>query len=128
MTFVQWMGMAAASAVLCMIVRMHQPQLASVCAVAAGAMLVLSALHSLGDISSLFSRLTALGGLKEGYLGTLLKVLGVSWIAEMAAHFCEDLGEKGLARKVELAGKLSVFTLTAPLLVTLLEMILELAP
>ena len=41
---------------------------------------------------------------------------------------CTDLGEGGLARKVELAGKLSVFSLTAPLLVNLLEMILELAP
>ena len=120
------MGLAAASAVLCMVVRQHQPQMAAVCAVAAGLMLTLSALQNLTDLGGLFAHLTSLGGLKEGYLGTLLKVLGVSYTAEMAAHFCEDLGEKGLARKVELAGKLSIFTLTAPMLMTLLEMILEL--
>ena len=128
MTFGQWMGLAAASAVLCMVVRQHQPQMASVCAVAAGLMLTLSALQNLSDLSGLFAHLTALGGLKEGYLGTLVKVLGVSYTAEMAAHFCEDLGEKGLARKVELVGKLSIFTLTAPMLLTLLQIILELAP
>ena len=122
------MGLAAASAVLCMVVRMHQPQMASVCAVSAGLLLTLSALQNLTDLDALFAHLTALGGLKEGYLTTLVKVLGVSCTAEMAAHFCEDLGEKGLARKVELAGKLSIFTLTAPMLVTLLEMILELSP
>jgi len=122
------MGLAAASAVLCMVVRMHQPQMAAVCAVAAGLMLTLSALQNLSGLDGMFARLTALGGLKEGSLSLLVKVLGVSWMAEMAAHFCEDLGEKGLARKVALAGKLSIFTLTAPMLITLLEMILELAP
>ena len=128
MSFLQWMGLAAACAVLCMVVRTQQPQMAGLCAAAAGLMLVLGALENLKDIQSLFVRLTQLGGLEEGYLSTLLKVLGVSYAAEMAAQFCQDLGEGALARKVELAGKLSVFALTAPLLMTLLEMILELAP
>ena len=124
----QWIGLAFVSAVMCMVVRIQQPQMAGLCAAAAGLILVASALESLKDLQGVFARLTELGGLKEGYLGTLLKVLGVSYAAEMAAQLCEDLGEVGLARKVELAGKLSVFSLTAPLLMTLLEMILELAP
>lgn len=37
-------------------------------------------------------------------------------------------GGKGLSRYVELVGKLSVFTLTAPLMMSMLEMILELVP
>ena len=124
----QWMGLAVAAAVLCMVVRAQQPQMAAVCAAAAGLMLVAAALENLSGIKAVFERLTALGGLQEGYLGTLIKVLGVSYTAELAAQTCADLGEDGLARKVELAGKLSVFTLTSPLLLTLLEMILELAP
>ena len=128
MTFLQWMGLAVASAVLCMVVRAQQPQLAGICAMAAGLMLLGGALSSLADLQALFARLTELGGLQKDYLGTLMKVLGVSCSAELAAQACEDLGEGGLARKVELAGKLSVFTLTAPLLMSLLEMILELTP
>lgn len=120
--------MAIASAVLCMVVRTWQPQMAGLCAAASGLILVISALEGIGDLQRVFARLTALGGLKEGYLNTLLKVLGVSYASEMASQLCEDLGEAGLSRKVELAGKLSVFGLTAPLLMTLLEMILELAP
>lgn len=37
-------------------------------------------------------------------------------------------GEGGLALKVGLVGKLCVFTLAAPMLLSLLEMILELTP
>ena len=128
MAFWQWMGLAVAAAILCMVVRVQQPQLAGLCALAAGAMLLLSALESLTAVQSVFARLTALGGLREGYLATLLKVLGGSYAAELAAQTCEDMGEGGLSMKVALVGKLCVFSLTAPMLLSLLEMILELVP
>lgn len=128
MAFWQWMGLAVAAAVLCMVVRVQQPQLAGVCAVAAGLMLIAAALDNLQSVQHVFATLSALGGLEEGYLGTLLKVLGLSYASELAAQACEDLGEGGLALKVGLAGKLCVFAITAPLLLELLEMILELVP
>ena len=124
----QWFGLAVAAAVLCMVVRIQQPQMASLCAVAAGLMLIGLALTEIGDVQNLFARLTTLAGLKEGYLQTLLKALGISYAAELASQVCTDLGEGGLAVKVGLMGKLCVFTLTAPLLMTILEMILELVP
>ena len=73
-------------------------------------------------------RLTAMAGLREGTLSVFLKVLGMSYTAELTAQTCSDLGENSLALKVQLLGKLSVFTLTAPLLLELLQLILELAP
>lgn len=52
----------------------------------------------------------------------------MSYVAELAAQTCQDLGEGGLSMKVSLVGKLCVFSLTAPMLLNLLETILELAP
>ena len=124
----QWFGLAVAAAVLCMVVRVQQPQMASLCAAAAGLILISFALGELGDVQSLFARLTVLAGLQEGYLQTLLKALGVAYASELASQVCTDLGEGGLAAKVGLMGKLCVFTLTAPLMLTILEMILELVP
>lgn len=124
----QWFGLAIASAVLCMVVRVQQPQMASVCAVASGLMLISLALNELVNLQGLFARLTAMAGLQEGYLQTLLKALGVSYAAELSTQICEDLGEKGLAVKVGLMGKLCLLTLTAPLMMTILEMMLELVP
>ena len=126
MAFWQWMGLAVTAAVLCLLVR--QPQLGGLCAAAAGVMLLLAALEQLADVREVFARLTGMAGIEEGYLNTLVKVLGVSYVAELAAQTCQDLGEGGLALKVGLVGKLCVFTLTAPMLLSLLEMILELTP
>ena len=128
MAFWQWMGLAVTAAVLCLLVRQQQPQLGGLCAAAAGVMLLLAALEQLADVREVFARLTGMAGIEEGYLNTLVKVLGVSYVAELAAQTCQDLGEGGLALKVGLVGKLCGFTLTAPMLLSLLEMILELTP
>jgi len=124
----QWFGLAVAAAAICMVVRVQQPQMASLCAAFAGLMLIGLALNELGDVQSLFARLTVLAGLQDGYLQTLLKAIGVACASELASQVCTDLGEGGLAVKVGLMGKLCVFTLTAPLMLTILEMILELVP
>lgn len=128
MTFWQWMGLAVAAAAVCMVLRALKPQMAALCAAAAGVLLLMGALENLRGVQAVFARLTALGGLKEGYLSALIKVLGVSYVSELAAQTCEDMGEGGLALKVGLVGKLCVFSLITPMLTTLLEMILELVP
>ncbi len=128
MVFWQWMGLAVAAAALCMVVRIQQPEMANLCALAAGTMLLIAALESISSLGGILDRLTALGGLQEGYLAILLKVLGISYTAELAPQTCEDMGEGGLSMKVALVGKLCVFSLTAPMLLSLLEMILELVP
>lgn len=128
MAFWQWMGLAVAGAALCMTVRVWQPQMAGIISAAAGLILLLAALESIQDVQTAFTRLERLGGLQDGYLQILLKVLGVSYVTELAAQTCCDLGENGLSLKVELAGKLCVFSMTAPMLLKLLETILELTP
>ncbi len=124
----QWTGLAVAAAILCMVVRQEQPEIARLCALAAGALLLISALESVTSVQDTFGRIAALGGLHEGYLSLLLKVLGIAYVSEFAAQTCADVGESGLAMKVALCGKLTIFALAAPMLLSLLEMILELVP
>ncbi len=121
-------GVAVAAAALCLTVRRQQPDLSALCGAAAGALMLLSALEGIGEARALYARVSALSGLREGYLALLMKVLGVAYVTELAAQTCAELGEGGLATKVGLCGKLAIFTLAAPMLMSLLETILELAP
>ena len=119
---------AVAAAVLCATLRRVQPELAGLCALVAGAMLLLGALRYLTDARDAFARVSALAGLSEGAAALALKAMGVAWVAELAVQACVDLGENGLAAKVTLCGRLVLFALAAPMLMSLLEMILELVP
>ena len=62
-------------------------------------------------------------GVKQIYLGTLLKMVGITYIAEFAAGICKDAGYSALAAQVEMFGKLSILAVSAPVLLALLETI-----
>ena len=100
MAFWQWMGMAVAAAMICMAVRIYQPQMAGLCAAAAGLMLLLWALDGLESVRQTFGRIASLGGLEEAYMQLLVKVMGVSYASEMAAQTCLDLGEEVFKRNL----------------------------
>lgn len=58
---------------------------------------------------------------KNVYLGTLLKMVGITYIAEFASGICKDAGFSALGTQVEMFGKLSILAVSAPVLLALLE-------
>ena len=58
---------------------------------------------------------------KSVYLGTLLKMVGITYIAEFASGICKDAGFSALGTQVEMFGKLSILAVSAPVLLALLE-------
>ena len=58
---------------------------------------------------------------KNIYLGTLLKMVGITYIAEFASGICRDAGFSALGTQVEMFGELSILAVSAPVLQALLE-------
>ena len=58
---------------------------------------------------------------KNIYLGTLLKMVGITYIAEFASGICRYAGFSALGTQVEMFGKLSILAVSAPVLQALLE-------
>ena len=58
---------------------------------------------------------------KNIYLGALLKMVGITYIAEFASGICRDAGFSALGTQVEMFGKLSILAVSAPVLQALLE-------
>ena len=58
---------------------------------------------------------------KNIYLGTLLKMVGITYIAEFASGICRDAGFSALGTQVEMFGKLSILAVSEPVLQALLE-------
>lgn len=85
-------------------------------------------------ISKLEVILAAIGRLK-GYLGAgseylpiLLRIVGITYLAEFAADLCRDAGFSAVAGQVELAGKLTIMAVGLPVLLALLEVLEEFLP
>ena len=61
----------------------------------------------------------------QAYIGTLIKMLGITYISEFASGICKDAGYQTIASQVEIFGKLAVMVLSMPILMTLLNTIRE---
>ena len=57
------------------------------------------------------------------YIGTLIKMLGITYVAEFSAGICKDAGYQTIALQIERFGKLAVLVLSMPVLMALLNTI-----
>lgn len=57
----------------------------------------------------------------QAFFPILLKVLAVAYIADFVAQVCRDAGEKAIGDKVELSGKILIFYLAIPVMMSVLD-------
>lgn len=59
------------------------------------------------------------------YLTTLLKMAGITYIAEFASGICKDAGYGSMGTQIEIFGKLSILAVSMPIILALLETLQE---
>ena len=59
--------------------------------------------------------------LNRMYLEALLKMIGITYIAEFSSGICKDAGYGSLGSQIEIFGKLSVLAVSMPILLALLD-------
>ena len=61
--------------------------------------------------------------LNRMYLEVLLKMIGITYIAEFSSDLCKDAGYQTIAGQIQIFGKLSVLAVSMPVLLALLDVI-----
>ena len=61
--------------------------------------------------------------LAPAYTGMLIKMLGITYVAEFSSAICRDAGYQTVAQQIEIFGKAVVLVLGLPVILALLEMI-----
>ena len=78
----------------------------------------------LGHLETLIETMRRIGefiSIDSIYISTLLKMLGITYVSEFSSSICKDAGYQTIAGQIEIFGKLSVFVLSMPVLLALLE-------
>ncbi len=57
------------------------------------------------------------------YLGILMKIIAITYIAEFGASICRDSGYSAIGNQVEFFGKIMILAVSMPIITTLLETI-----
>lgn len=59
------------------------------------------------------------------YLSTLLKMTGITYVAEFSSGICKDAGYGAIGNQIEIFGKLSILALSMPIVLALMETLQE---
>ena len=114
----------AVTAALCAVfLRKQVPSLALALSLAAGAILLSSAMESLSAVRGLADSLSRTAGLSPQLWSTVWKVAGVGIVTRLSTALCKDAGEGGLAAFLETAGVALALLTALPLLETVLEVL-----
>ncbi|MGD0152164.1 MAG: stage III sporulation protein AD [Thermacetogeniaceae bacterium] len=128
MEILQVVALGLVVAVFAVLLRRERPEMAMLLALGFGVIVFLMVLNKLGAIITVFQDVTRRAQVDELYLATLLKILGIAYIAEFGAQVCRDSGEGMVANKIELAGKVLIMILALPIFAAILEVIIRLLP
>ena len=121
-------GFALVVAVFAVLLRDGRPEMALLLALGFGVIVFILVLGKMGSIIDLFRDLTRRAQVDELYLITLLKIVGIAYIAEFGAQICRDAGEGSIAGKIEMAGKIIILLLALPIFTAVMEVVVRLLP
>ncbi|MDL5040997.1 stage III sporulation protein AD [Heyndrickxia coagulans] len=121
-------GVALITTFLALILKEQKPNFAFLLTLFAGCFIFLFLVDKIYEIIHLLQKIAQKGNVDTMYIETILKIIGVAYIADFAANITKDAGQGALAAKVELAGKIIILTMAIPILTVLIETIVNLVP
>lgn len=128
MEVLQVVGIGLIGTVLAVIVKERNKELAMLVSMVTGLAIFFFALGKISAVMDVLENLATRADINMFYLATVLKIMGIAYIAEFGAQICRDAQENSTATKIEFAAKVLVMVLALPILVAILESILRLIP
>ncbi len=128
MEITQVVGFGVMATIFILFIRQSRPEIAQLLSIAVGIALIFYLLGYLKLIVDMVTELALEAEVNAVFLRTLLRVIGVAYLAEFGAQICRDAGEGNIALKIEFAGKLIILVMTVPVLMSVLESIVNIIP
>lgn len=111
------------AAVLAAWVKTIKPEYALWITISSGVILGLAVIGKLETIVEELHFLQQYFANYASYIKLLIKIVGITYLAEFSSDLCKDAGANTLASQIELFGKLSILVLCMPIMTSLLETI-----
>ncbi|MFD1360670.1 stage III sporulation protein AD [Lentibacillus salinarum] len=88
-------------------------------------LIFLVVIQQIGVIFQMIETLGTKANIDGIYMETILKIIGIAYIAELGANLTKDAGLQSVAAKIELAGKIFILILAVPIITAVIEAILS---
>ncbi|RFU69819.1 stage III sporulation protein AD [Peribacillus saganii] len=121
-------GIALVATFLALIVKEQKPNFAFLLIVFTGCAIFLFLADKIYEVITMIEKIAINANVNMVYLETILKIIGIAYIAEFASQITKDAGQGAIASKIELAGKVLILAMAIPILTVIIETIIKLIP
>jgi stage III sporulation protein AD len=109
-------------------VKEQKPTFAFMLVVFVGCVIFLFLIDQVFEVIRMLERIAVNANVNIIYVETILKIVGIAYIAEFGAQITKDAGQGAIASKIELAGKIIILSMAIPILTVIIETIINLIP
>ena len=99
--------------------------LAALILLAAGVVIFIYCISQVSEVVNFLKNIADISGIDTVYIQIVLKILAIAYLASFASEICKDAGAGSLASKVEFSGKMFILVLAIPILMAVLDSILQ---
>lgn len=128
MEIIQIVGLGLMLTTIILLLKEKQPPFAFLLAVVGGVIIFLFLIGKISEIIRVLEKLAVQADINLVFLETILKIIGIAYIAEFGAQITRDAGQGAIASKIELAGKVLIMFMAIPIISVIIETIIELLP
>lgn len=111
-----------------LIVRPIRSDFSIIIAIVGGLIILFMIVNYLSTVFDSLKNIINFTGLNSSLYTLLLKIIGVGYLVEFTASICSDTGNSSLGDKVLLGGKIIIMVMAMPIIMSILEIIMELLP
>ncbi|MCL1935556.1 MAG: stage III sporulation protein AD [Defluviitaleaceae bacterium] len=128
MGIIQIVGAALVVTILSILVKRMGSDIGLMVSILGGILIFFMVLPQLIEVISVLGNLAQNIDTNLNHITIILRVIGVAYIAEFGAQICKDAGEGAIASKIELSGKVIIMVMSAPVIVSFLNVIITMLP
>jgi stage III sporulation protein AD len=128
MDILQIVGLGLVATFLTLVVKEQKPIFALIVAMVTGIIIFLYLIGKISEVIQVLERMAVQANVNLVYLETVLKIIGIAYVAEFGAQVTRDAGQGAIASKIELAGKVLILVMAIPIITVIIETIIHLFP
>jgi stage III sporulation protein AD len=128
MEIIQVVGLGLLVAILSLILKEQKPMFAFLLTACAALFIFIFLADKIAAVIRVIESLALETNVNLVYLKTILKIIGIAYIAELGAQIVRDSGFSSIASKIELAGKVLIIVMAVPIIEVLIRTVISMLP
>lgn len=109
--------------IVCVMLKQQSSQYWQIASIASALVILAFVISKIKVIVDAVGEFSSYVQVEEKYISILLKMAGITYVAEFAASICRDSGQQAVAGQIEIFARLSLLLVSLPVVSALIETI-----